>query len=396
MKPRFQPDNDPGPSSPPRLIDPEAYDASEQQFAASLEADSASSRPHFVVENGQPAGRIGRADSEQLQDGTTAAADAGILQEKETLEADATNRQMPGGLSQQSGPDLWREEVAARVTHYRARRHQRAPRYPSLQLKFENPEPPVNDRLRDTPPSTAPPASRMALATQDQPAAVPSMQSVPALPEIRAAAEPEGGAKILEFPRSSALPPLVRDELAEPIFVQPRILEVPAMVPPPPALGGILIEPVEEAEDERRPGFELPLQAAPLARRILAGTVDAALVATGFSLFAYTFFRITATVPPWRLAVSAALVLLATFWIGYQYLLLVYAGTTPGLRLAKLHPSRFDGAPVPRRLRRWRVLASAMSALALLLGYAWCFLDEDQLCWHDRITRTYMAPGASK
>jgi len=25
------------------------------------------------------------------------------------------------------------------------------------------------------------------------------------------------------------------------------------------------------------------------------------------------------------------------------------------------------------------------------LGYAWCFFDEDQLCWHDRITRTYMA-----
>jgi len=396
VKPRFQPDNDPSPSSPPRLIDPEAYDACEQQFAASLEADSASSRPHFVIENGQSAGRIGRADSEQLQDGTTAAADAGFPQENETPEADANNRLMPSGLPEQSVPDLWREEVAARVNHYRARRRQPAPRYPSLQLKFENPEPSVNNRVRDTPPSAAPAANRMALATQDQPAAVPSTQSVPAPPEVLAVAEPEGGAKILEFPRSFALPPLVRDELAEPVFVQPRILEVPAVAPPPPALGGILIDPVDEAEDERRPGFELPLQAAPLSRRILAGSADAVLVATGFSLFAYTFFRITATVPPWRLAASAALVLLATFWIGYQYLLLVYAGTTPGLRLAKLHLSRFDGTPVPRRLRRWRVLASALSALALLLGYAWCFLDEDQLCWHDRITRTYMAPGASK
>jgi len=26
------------------------------------------------------------------------------------------------------------------------------------------------------------------------------------------------------------------------------------------------------------------------------------------------------------------------------------------------------------------------------MGYAWVFLDEDALCWHDRITHTYLAP----
>ncbi len=26
------------------------------------------------------------------------------------------------------------------------------------------------------------------------------------------------------------------------------------------------------------------------------------------------------------------------------------------------------------------------------MGYAWLFLDEDALCWHDRITHTYLAP----
>jgi hypothetical protein len=38
------------------------------------------------------------------------------------------------------------------------------------------------------------------------------------------------------------------------------------------------------------------------------------------------------------------------------------------------------------------VLASFLSGLSLGIGYLWCFLDEDQLCWHDRITHTYMAP----
>ena len=31
-------------------------------------------------------------------------------------------------------------------------------------------------------------------------------------------------------------------------------------------------------------------------------------------------------------------------------------------------------------------------AASLGMGYAWVFLDEDVLCWHDRITHTYLAP----
>jgi uncharacterized RDD family membrane protein YckC len=84
--------------------------------------------------------------------------------------------------------------------------------------------------------------------------------------------------------------------------------------------------------------------------------------------------------------------LLALLWPAYEYAFLVFSETTPGLRLAKLEVQRFDGTPAPRNLRRWRVLASLLSAVSLGLGYAWCFLDEDQLSWHDRITRTHLAP----
>ena len=62
------------------------------------------------------------------------------------------------------------------------------------------------------------------------------------------------------------------------------------------------------------------------------------------------------------------------------------------MRLAGLEINRFDGTLTTRRLRRWRVLASYLSAVSLGMGYAWLFLDEDSLCWHDRITHTYMAP----
>jgi uncharacterized RDD family membrane protein YckC len=128
----------------------------------------------------------------------------------------------------------------------------------------------------------------------------------------------------------------------------------------------------------------------------LAGAIDSLLVVSAFAVFAYIFSRVTSIVPALRQAVSVSASLMALFWAAYQYLLLVYTGTTPGLKLARLQLSRFDGAAVPRRIRRWRVLASMLSGLSLALGYAWCFLDEDQLCWHDRITRTYMAPQSPK
>jgi hypothetical protein len=54
--------------------------------------------------------------------------------------------------------------------------------------------------------------------------------------------------------------------------------------------------------------------------------------------------------------------------------------------------ARFDGTRTNRSLRRWRVLASYLSAISLAMGYAWVFLDEDALCWHDRITHTFLAP----
>ena len=106
------------------------------------------------------------------------------------------------------------------------------------------------------------------------------------------AAITETTAKVIEFASYSPAPRAL-DELAEPVLDRPRIIEAPELAPPPPALGGILIEPVEEPANERRPGFEIPLQAAPMARRMAASAIDAALVMSAFAAFAYIFFRIT-------------------------------------------------------------------------------------------------------
>jgi uncharacterized RDD family membrane protein YckC len=201
-------------------------------------------------------------------------------------------------------------------------------------------------------------------------------------------------AKIIEFPRSWTPAPAPLDELAEPVFDRdrPRILEAPEVVPQAPALGGITIEPAQQPEFEKRPGIDIPLQSAPLARRVFAAAIDGVIIAAAGVLFGFIFWKLTAIRPPRLQILALAAGISGVFWAAYQYLLLVYSGSTPGLRLARLELARFDGSPASRRLRRWRVLASFLSAASLGMGYAWVFLDEDALCWHDRITHTYLAP----
>jgi uncharacterized RDD family membrane protein YckC len=389
MKSKFEPDVDSGGRLPPaeRLIDPEAYDASEQLFAASVEENPA--HPPFVVEGPQessgdrnPANNPSQVERQQL---ATVNSDS-----KDPLESIVQSNSLQAGLLEPQDSGAWRNEVTARVNNYRARRRPRAPRYPSLQLKFDPPEPSWTANRATIQPGNTTAPGRLAVAMQDT-LAVPREDQPTATDGADDLNVGEAGARILEFPRSASSPP-VFDELAEPVVSRPRILEVPEVLLPPPALGGILIEPAEESARERRPGFELPLRAASLPRRLLAGAIDGLLVLSAFAGFAYIFFRVTSITPPLQQAMAISVSLAAVFWTSYQYLLLVYTGTTPGLKLAKLQLSRFDGTAVPRKTRRWRVVASVLSGLSLALGYAWCFLDEDRLCWHDRITRTYMAP----
>jgi hypothetical protein len=234
-----------------------------------------------------------------------------------------------------------------------------------------------------------------------EPIEPPPGTAVPALPESYRPAARLGrihtGAKIIEFPRFAfdvtfeppAPPP---DQLAGPVASRPRILDVPEIEPPPPALGGITIEPVQRQEAEKRLGIDIPLQSASLARRIFASLVDGFVVGIAAALFGYIFWRVAAVRPPLVQIAGLAGGISFVFWAAYQYLLLVYAATTPGLLAAGLELARFDGSATVRSLRRWRVLASFLSAASLGMGYAWVFLDEDVLCWHDRITHTYLAP----
>ncbi|SRR5579862_1734476 len=356
MKARFQPESTP-PDGFPGL---EGLDASEEMFAASLNAPP--ERPVFTVNADEETGpNLSASENEnQLVEPAVEVSEPGEVTTKENSVEDIT--------------DSWKQEVTARVSRYRSRRP-RTPRYPSLLLKFEN-----------APPEMEAEELRVAEINLQSVAAaiVPQPNPVPVTPEITG--------RVIEFPRATLAPPRPLEELAEPVPDRPRILDVPEAPAPPPALGGILIEGIQSEEPPRRPGFEIPLQAASMTRRILASVVDIALICCALVEFGYIFLRITHLVPPPLPAAAMLAVLSGLLWMAYQYAFLVYRGTTPGLLLMRLRLSCFDGRPVLRKTRRWRALTSMLSAGSIGLGYLWSFLDEDQLCWHDRITTTYMAP----
>ena len=152
------------------------------------------------------------------------------------------------------------------------------------------------------------------------------------------------------------------------------------------------MEGVERKEIETRPGIDIPLQSARFRSRVVAAVVDGAIIAGASAVFGYIFWKVAAVRPPLIQMACLAVGIPCALWAAYQYLLIVYAANTPGLRLAGLELARFDGTSTNRSLRRWRVLAAWLSAVSLGMGYLWVFLDEDGLCWHDRITHTYLAP----
>jgi uncharacterized RDD family membrane protein YckC len=302
--------------------------------------------------------------------------------------------------------DSWRVEVAARLARYRTRRKPRTPRYPSLLLPFDSPEglsrlaPPSGSTAVATAPARA--GQDSTFRTEENYAAA----GAPALAEPRETSEQglgeqgpyrysEPSAKVIEFPRSAAIPVSRPSDLADPVFDsdRPRIVEAPEILPPPPALGGMLMEPAQQEQADRRAGADFPLSCASIARRALAALVDGAVLATSMAAFAAIFLRLN-VVPellrPLPMLAGAFAVIAVLLWAAYEFLFVVYTGSTPGLRAARLRLAGFDGSPLNRRLRRWRVLASFLSAFSGGLGYLWCVLDQDGLCWHDRITRTHV------
>jgi uncharacterized RDD family membrane protein YckC len=221
-------------------------------------------------------------------------------------------------------------------------------------------------------------------------------------------------ANLIEFPREMVATRKVRPRRVEGEFActggsdgQLSIFEVdPEAISTQPEAAPVAAQPMamwpgmeleanpllDDAEPEPA-RFTSSLQLAPMNRRAMAVVVDGALITGIFLaavLLAGSHVKDLPSVKELEMGVAAALAVLTSI---YQILFFALAGTTPGMKYAGISLCTFDDQ-FPTRARLFaRLGALLLSLLPLGLGVAWALFDEEHLCWHDRITKTYQRKG---
>lgn len=159
---------------------------------------------------------------------------------------------------------------------------------------------------------------------------------------------------------------------------------------------GIELEPQtreEEAEVQQTPAEPVAPELASVSRRLTAVLVDGAIVAAvglGSVLVAAPGLLHQRPARMVELCAAGALLLVG---LVYQSLFLMLAGATPGMRATHLSLCTFDEQIPTGAQVRSRLGAMLLSVAPLGLGVAWALFDDDRLCWHDRLSRTYLRVG---
>lgn len=229
-------------------------------------------------------------------------------------------------------------------------------------------------------------------------AAEPAPEPVPEPPApVVDPSVPLAQGNLIMFRRPLIEPPLVpqpsRDELAEPVNNRPRILEVPEDIMPP--VQGSLFPEIRLDADEpessapREPEIEVPLRVASCSLRLSASLVDLGLVLAGGVLFAGMAWFALPGIPHNKLFWMVLGAVTILFWAVYQHLFLLYAGRTVGMSLRGIHLRTFDGHVPQWKQRGRRARFMFISFASVALGFLWALVDEDALCWHDRISQTF-------
>ena len=135
---------------------------------------------------------------------------------------------------------------------------------------------------------------------------------------------------------------------------------------------------------------EHKLYQAPFGRRMMATVVDAALI---MGLVFGSVYLIASNVEqlPGKHGFEACVALAVIgFAALYEWFFLTFARVTPGMRYAQLSVCTFDEQVPTRAQMKGRLKAMLISVLPIGLGMLWSIFDEDQMSWHDRLSKTYL------
>jgi len=130
---------------------------------------------------------------------------------------------------------------------------------------------------------------------------------------------------------------------------------------------------------------------ASIDERRIAGAIDAACLFFACGSFLALFGSLGGHFALSKLNAAVYAASFAIVYLQYFALFTVFGGTTPGMMIRGLRVVDFSGEePTPKQLLL-RAAGYMLSAGTFFLGFLWVQWDEDELTWHDRISRTYLS-----
>ena len=123
--------------------------------------------------------------------------------------------------------------------------------------------------------------------------------------------------------------------------------------------------------------------------RLIAASIDTAAILLGFGVMTTGFLLLGGDFGSGKLlflAIGGSLALIALF---YGLLWAITGRETAGMRATELHLITFDGFPLDARARALRFGSTWLSFFSAGLGLVWALADEENLTWHDHISKTF-------
>src|SRR6266478_143563 len=134
---------------------------------------------------------------------------------------------------------------------------------------------------------------------------------------------------------------------------------------------------------------------ASLDERRLAALADAACFLFAYGGFLALFGSLGGQFTRSKLSAAVYVITFAMVYLQYFSLFTIFGGTTPGMMLRGLQVVSFSGEPPTPRQMFLRSAGYVLSAGTFFIGFLWAMWDEDELTWHDRLSRTHLSAAQS-
>ena len=146
----------------------------------------------------------------------------------------------------------------------------------------------------------------------------------------------------------------------------------------------------QAVEDERKslPGLH---PVALIDDRRLAALIDFCCLLFAYGGFLMLFGSLGGQFTLSKLSAAVYATTFVIVYLQYFALFTVFGGTTPGMMMRSLQVVSFSGEPPTPRQMLLRSAGYMLSAGTFFLGFLWAMWDEDELTWHDRLSRTHLS-----